>query len=154
MYFAFPENTRHQLEIGEVTLSGANGSKLEVYGKVRLTIAIEGVDYCIEAIEAELAGVQGILGMPFLSGYRCSIGLEEGRLTSCEDTHHLIKRDKYSGIELQVEQNVEIPIGQTAQVSVKSREPVPARQPLIWHPDTEITDRMGIIAIQEEVGRE
>ena len=75
-------------------------------------------------------------------------------MTSCEDTHNLIRRYKYSEIELQMEQNVKIPIGQTAQVSVKSRGVVPDRQPLIWHPETEITEGLGVVALQEEVGRD
>ena len=66
VYYSLGYEKGHPWKQTDIALRGANGAPLVVEGAVELEVEIEGVEYSVEVVIADIAGVSGILGMPFL----------------------------------------------------------------------------------------
>lgn len=99
----------------DVILTAADGSKLNILGKINLQFSLGGMSFCHEFIVAEIDDLKGILGMDFLEQNDVSIQVSKGLL-------------KLAGQEIQLDKE-QIPVCTRVKLSKK----------IIVPPDSEIT---------------
>ena len=144
-YRSFPETLRPPLWADAMQLSGANGSHLVVYGRVEVTLEVGGIGYPLKVIIANLAGIQAILGMPFLTEHQCTLRLAQGQMVSAGATHQLTRLEQQGGACLQLQERVSILKGRQAEVTMTVLGPGPLGNQVTWYPDTALTDSMGVL---------
>lgn len=99
----------------DVILTAADGSKLNILGKINLQFSLGGMSFCHEFIVAEIDDLKGILGMDFIEQNDVSIQVSKGLL-------------KLAGQEIQLDKE-QIPVCTRVKLSKK----------IIVPPDSEIT---------------
>ena len=79
-----PRRIQQTLQTSETTASMADGSGLHIYGTIELTCRIRTLRVTIRFRVANITN-EAILGMRFLSGYKCTLQVDKG-LLAIEDT--------------------------------------------------------------------
>ena len=81
-------------------VAGVSGSPVQVQGEFELNLEIGGVEFLTEVLVADIMGVQGILGMPFLKSNQCVIDVGKGTLQCHEHEWELCHLPSLAGVQL------------------------------------------------------
>ena len=143
--FAFEQIKKDQVACGpsKVQLTGANGDPVVVKGEVELDLEIEGELFPTGLVVADVAGTQGILGVPFLRGNDCIIQLSSGTL-ECRGQKWELHQLSPTGVVQILDSRIRI--GEPTEVQVKLEG-----QDSAWQPYTALLDRAGIVAVSTEI---
>lgn len=65
----------------DLSLTAADGGRLNILGKIDLHFSLENYSFCHEFIIADIDDLDGILGMDFLEQHDVKIHIAQGNLT-------------------------------------------------------------------------
>ncbi len=127
----------------DIQISGVDGNLVPVRGEVGLDIEIEGEGFSVDALIADITGVRGILGLPFLRDQGCVVRVSEG-VMECQgrrwDLSYMPEMAEVSLVcqTLLPQENTD------AQVEVKTRGHD-------WTPCRDVLDRLGLLPITDGI---
>ena len=122
VYSALHAADRASLSSTTTSLKGADNHQLKLHGETVVDLTMNDSTFSVRMVVANLGGLQGILGMDFLSAQQAKLDMEEGVLVCGEEEYELYHRQDASCHLVRLDGVVEVP-GRTL-VQVKGTIPV------------------------------
>ena len=127
----------------QTQVSGVSGDPVKVLGEVELKLKIQGVEFSTDALVAEIEGIKGIIGLPFLKENQCIVDVGQGTMSCQGHVWDLCHMPSFQGVKLLQQ---EIPSGDVYQGIIEVEDD--GRH---WQPCTVMLDALGLEAIDDVI---